>query len=150
MPKGLRKFYFSFEKTGLTRFGGLSLFQSFCKFLGLRHFLQLYVRWPDYSPAVPSRRSFPRSSLCDHSRHWPSREHTIFDSQWFDPTAFGPARLPAPRYLEKLFMALQFQASQLSEDCPRPTPLRTLPALGSSLQRHRRRRYYSKPAAHCR
>src|SRR5262245_45225883 len=67
------------------------------------------------SPAVPSRRSFPRSSLCDHSRHWPSREHTIFDSQWFDPTAFGPARLPAPRYLEKLFMALQFQASQLSE-----------------------------------
>ena len=102
------------------------------------------------SPAVPSRRSFPRSSLCDHSRHWPSREHTIFDSQWFDPAAFGPARLPAPRYLEKLFMALQFQASQLSEDCPRPTPLRTLPALGSSLQRHRRRRYYSKPAAHCR
>jgi hypothetical protein len=48
MPKGLRKFYFSFEKTGLTRFGGLSLFQSFCKFLGLRHFLQLYVHWPDY------------------------------------------------------------------------------------------------------
>jgi hypothetical protein len=48
MPKGPRKFQFSFEKTGLTRFGGLSLFQSFCKSLGLRHFLQLYVRWPDY------------------------------------------------------------------------------------------------------
>jgi hypothetical protein len=48
MPKGPRKFHFSFEKTGLTRFGGLSLFQSFCKSLGLRHFLQLYVRWPDY------------------------------------------------------------------------------------------------------
>jgi hypothetical protein len=29
MPKGPRKFHFSFEKTGLTRFGGLSLFQSF-------------------------------------------------------------------------------------------------------------------------
>src|ERR687892_772912 len=48
MPKGVRKFHFSFERSGLTRFGGLSLFQSFCKSLGLRHFLQLYVRWPDY------------------------------------------------------------------------------------------------------
>jgi hypothetical protein len=48
MPKGPRKFHFSFERSGLTRFGGLSLFQSFCKSLGLRHFLQLYVRWPDY------------------------------------------------------------------------------------------------------
>jgi hypothetical protein len=48
MPKGPRKFHFSFEKSGLTRFGGLSLFQSFCKTLGLRHFLQLCVRWPDY------------------------------------------------------------------------------------------------------
>lgn len=48
MPKGLRKFHFSFEKTGLTRFGGLSLFQSFCKSLGLRRFLQLSIRWPDY------------------------------------------------------------------------------------------------------
>jgi len=56
MRKGPRKFHFSFEKSGLTRFGGLSLFQSFCKSLGLRHFLQLYVRWPkyhhkDYHPA---------------------------------------------------------------------------------------------------
>jgi Transposase DDE domain group 1 len=48
MPKGPRKFHFSFDKTGLTRFGGLSLLQSFCKSLGLRRFLQLYVRWPDY------------------------------------------------------------------------------------------------------
>jgi hypothetical protein len=48
VPKGPRKFHFSFEKVGLTRFGGLSLFKSFCKSLGLRHFLQLYVRWPDY------------------------------------------------------------------------------------------------------
>ena len=49
MPKGLRKFTFSFERTGLTRFGGLCLFQHFCKSLRLRHFLQLYVRWPDYA-----------------------------------------------------------------------------------------------------
>lgn len=48
MPKGPRKFAYSFEKMGLTRFGGLSLFQSFCKSLGLRRFLQLAVRWPVY------------------------------------------------------------------------------------------------------
>lgn len=50
MPKGPRKFHFSFERSGLTRFGGLSLFQSFCKSLGLRRFLQLSVRWPAYHP----------------------------------------------------------------------------------------------------
>lgn len=48
MPKGPRKFAYSFEKTGLPRFGGLSLFQSFCKSLRLRHFLQWAVRWPAY------------------------------------------------------------------------------------------------------
>lgn len=45
MPKGPRKFHFLFERTGLTRFGGLILFQQFCKSLSLRHFLQLY---PDF------------------------------------------------------------------------------------------------------
>lgn len=48
MPKGPRKFNFAFEKSGLTRFGGLSLFQSFCRAFAIRHFLQLSVRWPDY------------------------------------------------------------------------------------------------------
>ncbi len=48
MPRGLRKFHFAFEKTGLTRFGGLCLFQQFCKALRLRHFLQRAVRWPPY------------------------------------------------------------------------------------------------------
>jgi len=48
MPKGLRKFHFLFEKTGLTRWGGLSLFVQFCKFLRLRYFLQHTVRWPSY------------------------------------------------------------------------------------------------------
>jgi len=48
MPKGLRKFHFSFGAAGLTRFGGLTLFQQFCKSLGLRYFLQHYVRWPNY------------------------------------------------------------------------------------------------------
>jgi hypothetical protein len=49
VPKGPKKFHFSFARAGLTRFGGLTLFQSFCKSLGLRRFLQLYVRWPPYS-----------------------------------------------------------------------------------------------------
>src|SRR5207248_8125604 len=48
MPKGPRKFYFTFEKSGLTRFGGLSLFQAFCRSLQIRRFLQVLVRWPDY------------------------------------------------------------------------------------------------------
>jgi len=48
MPKGPRKFYFAFEKSGLTRFGGLSLFQSFCHGFAIRRFLQTFVRWPDY------------------------------------------------------------------------------------------------------
>lgn len=48
MPRGLRKFRFLFEKTGLTRWGGLSLFAQFCKSLGLRYFLQHHVRWPPY------------------------------------------------------------------------------------------------------
>lgn len=49
MPRGVRKIQFSFAKTGLTRFGGLTLFQSFCKSLQLRRYLQRYVRWPGYS-----------------------------------------------------------------------------------------------------
>jgi hypothetical protein len=48
MRKGPQKFLFSFEAEAMTRFGGLSIFRQFCKSLALRHFLQLYVRWPDY------------------------------------------------------------------------------------------------------
>jgi len=48
MPKGLRKFRFLVGKTGLTRFGGLSLFHLFCNTLGLRRFLQTHVEWPPY------------------------------------------------------------------------------------------------------
>lgn len=50
MPRGPRKFQFLFERTGLTRFGGLSLLQQFCKTLRLRQFLQRAVRWPAYAP----------------------------------------------------------------------------------------------------
>lgn len=48
MPRGPRKFQFSFGATGLTRFGGLSLFHQFCKSLKLRYFLQHQIRWPAY------------------------------------------------------------------------------------------------------
>jgi hypothetical protein len=48
MPKGPRQFQFLFGATGLTRYGGLLLFQQFWKSLGLKRFLQTYVRWPPY------------------------------------------------------------------------------------------------------
>lgn len=46
MPQGLRKLTFSVDGDGLTRFGGLILFQAFCKSLSLRRFLQRHVLWP--------------------------------------------------------------------------------------------------------
>lgn len=45
MPKGIRKINFIFGNAGLTRFGGLMLFQRFCKSLGLRRYLQRSVKW---------------------------------------------------------------------------------------------------------
>ncbi len=48
MPKGLQKIEFSFVAGGLTRFGGITLFQQFCKSLALRRFLQTFIRWPIY------------------------------------------------------------------------------------------------------
>jgi hypothetical protein len=48
MLKGPRKFNFAFERSGLTRFGGLGLVWSFCRSLQIRRFLQVFVRWPDY------------------------------------------------------------------------------------------------------
>jgi hypothetical protein len=49
MPKGPRKFQFLFDAAGLTRYGGLLLFQQFCKSLGLKRFLQTYLSWPNYA-----------------------------------------------------------------------------------------------------
>lgn len=49
MRRGPQKFAFAFDTETMTRFGGLVLFRQFCKSLDLRHFLQLYVRWPAYS-----------------------------------------------------------------------------------------------------
>lgn len=58
MPKGPRKFQFLFDARGLTRYGGLLLFQRFCKSLRLRHFLQQALHWPSYS-----HRSYPPVDL---------------------------------------------------------------------------------------
>ncbi len=48
MSKGLQKISFIFGKSGLTRWGGLTLFAHFCKSLSLRRHLQRYVYWPEY------------------------------------------------------------------------------------------------------
>jgi hypothetical protein len=62
MPQGLRKIKFSFEADGFTRFGGIVLFQQFCKNLGLRYFLQHYVKWP----IIPSKIYHPADLFLTH------------------------------------------------------------------------------------
>lgn len=48
MPKGPRKLRSLFENKGLARFGGLSLFQLYCRRFAIRRFLQTAVRGPNY------------------------------------------------------------------------------------------------------
>jgi len=45
MPTGLRSLRFSFGDATLTHYGGLALFQQFCRKLGLKRLLQTYVPW---------------------------------------------------------------------------------------------------------
>lgn len=49
MPRGLRNIRLSFDAGGITRYGGLVIFQPFCKSLGLRRFLQKQVDWPSHT-----------------------------------------------------------------------------------------------------
>lgn len=49
MPKGLRKVDILFEDSRLTLFGGMVIFQRFCKKLGLKRLLQSYISWPRQS-----------------------------------------------------------------------------------------------------
>ena len=49
MPRGLRNIHLSFDAGGITRYGGLVIFQQFCKSLGLRRFLQKQVDWPSHT-----------------------------------------------------------------------------------------------------
>lgn len=62
MPQGLRKIRFSFDAEGFTRLGGIVLFQQFCKNLGLRYFLQRYVKWPP----IPSKLYHPADLFLTH------------------------------------------------------------------------------------
>ena len=45
MPTGLRSFQFSFGDATLTHYGGMALFQQFCRKLGLKRLLQTYIPW---------------------------------------------------------------------------------------------------------
>lgn len=45
MPKGLRSINFIVDTEGFTRLGGLVIFQTFCKSLGIRRYLQRHVQW---------------------------------------------------------------------------------------------------------
>jgi hypothetical protein len=45
MPKGLRKFTFSFEDSHLTHFGGMVLFHQFCRKMDIKRFLQNHISW---------------------------------------------------------------------------------------------------------
>jgi hypothetical protein len=55
MPKGTRKFRFTFDESHITHFGGMWLIQSFCNKLGVRRLLQRYLqhfqRSSSYHPA---------------------------------------------------------------------------------------------------
>ena len=59
MPKDPRKFHFSFEKTSSTRFDGLSLFQSFCKYLWLRRLPWVLRSLHGYRPVPKGRTNDP-------------------------------------------------------------------------------------------
>ena len=45
MPKGIRKIRLSVEDSSLTHYGGMVLFQQFCRKLDLKRYLQNYIRW---------------------------------------------------------------------------------------------------------
>lgn len=45
MSPGLQKVHLSFEDPGLTHFGGMLLFQQFCRKLDLKRYLQNYISW---------------------------------------------------------------------------------------------------------
>ena len=64
MPKGSRKFHFSFEKTGSTRFGGVNVSQSILQISGAPFSFSLEgegqgegVRQSDSPSPLPSRAS---------------------------------------------------------------------------------------------
>src|SRR5262245_49281298 len=131
MSKGPRKFHFSFVKTGLTRFGGLSLLQSLCKSLGLRRFLQLYVRWPDYQ----YRDYHPVDLFLAHLFAIVAGTGRVESTQCLihnglDPTDPGSLRLCSSRHFEDFSVALQSKGTSKSQSGTRPIPSPPLPTIG--------------------
>ena len=45
MPRGLQKIEISFEESTLTHYGGMVLFQQFCRKLDLKRLFQRYIPW---------------------------------------------------------------------------------------------------------
>src|SRR5919198_513232 len=95
------------------------------------------------SQGLSPRRPFSRSPLCHRSRNRPDRERPVADSQWSDPAASGPARVPTPRYLEEFSLALWFPTIPKSQSGSRPTASGAVLAPGPSLQRYCGCRHYS-------
>src|SRR5262245_13395286 len=144
MPKGPRKFHFSFVKTGLTRFGGLSLLHSLCKSLGLRRFLQLYVRWPDYS----YRDYHPVDLFLAHLFAIVAGTGRVESTQCLIHNGLIPPilesfRLSSSRHFEDFSVALQSKGTSKSQSGARPTPSPLLSTIGPALQCHHRCRYPS-------
>lgn len=54
MPKGIRKFTFSFEDPHLTHFGGMVIFQQFCRKIDLKRLLQSHILWQRRDSVYPS------------------------------------------------------------------------------------------------
>ena len=54
MPKGIRKITFSFEDPHLTHFGGMVLFQQFCRKIDFKRLLQNNIVWQRRDPVYPS------------------------------------------------------------------------------------------------
>lgn len=54
MPKGVRKITFSFEDSHLTHFGGMVLFQQFCRKIDFKRLLQSHIVWQRRDSVYPN------------------------------------------------------------------------------------------------
>lgn len=97
MPKGLQKISFIFGKSGLTRWGGLTLFAQFCKSLSLRRHLQRYVRWPEYH----HKRYYPVDLLFAHIFAIAAGIGRIENTQSLVHNGFIPPLLGLPEFPHK-------------------------------------------------
>jgi hypothetical protein len=128
----------------MTRFGGLVLFRQFCKSLDLRHFLQLYVRWPNYS----HRSYHPADLFLAHVfaivagiGRIENTPKVLLTTVCFRP--FLVYRLSSSRHFTDLPLALRQKELTKPTIRSRQTEDGTFPASESSLQRYCRCRYHN-------